>query len=127
MDCSRCCTREDEVHDVANGGRQCNAAAGAGARCYSWFFQLLLLEYLRQSCVFYGGYYVVGVWWWYIAGGEEDDGLEMGPEQGLLKSKTEKMKWVGLPNRENGELCDVLYVCFLWLLIKNPGNVTSIH
>jgi len=45
MDCSRCCTREDEVHDVANGGRQCNAAAGAGARCYSWFFQLLLLEY----------------------------------------------------------------------------------
>jgi len=34
---------------------------------------------------FYGGYYVVGVWWWYIAGGEEDDGLEMGPEQGLLK------------------------------------------
>jgi hypothetical protein len=95
---------------------------------------------------------VVGVWWWYIAGGEEDDGLEMGLEQGLLKvgwmafdlkiseedeslgfflgwyqSKTEKMKWVGLPNRENGELCDVLYVCFLWLLIKNPGNVTSIH
>jgi len=37
------------------------------------------------------------------------------------------MKWVGLLNRENRELCDVSYVCFLWLLIKNPGNVTSIH
>jgi hypothetical protein len=37
------------------------------------------------------------------------------------------MKWVGLLNRENRELCDVSSVCFLSLLIKNPGNVTSIH
>ncbi|KAL9362934.1 hypothetical protein Peur_045719 [Populus x canadensis] len=79
MDCSRCCTREDGVHDVANGGRQCNAAAGAGARCYSCL--IFSGEKAAVTVGFFGVVYC-GV---LPAGGEEDDGLEMGLEQGLLK------------------------------------------